>query len=82
MPLQLTWFYMNPNMDNQLHPWNDISIPKLHSGATVEVWEWISNTYHTLLDVLLYIHAGIQVYVEKWGSRSTVFPESLIVNDT
>ena len=36
--------------------------PKFN-GAAVEVWEWIGNSPQPLLDMWLYIHAGIKVNV-------------------
>ena len=33
---------------------------KLH-GYTIEVWEWIGILYRALLDVWLFIHAGIRM---------------------
>ena len=42
--------------------WNYLSIPKLHNGAAVEAWEWISNfTPHFTEYEWLLIHAGIEV---------------------
>ena len=36
------------------------------NGATVEVWEWISNLIPHLLDMWLLIHAGIKlIHVDK-----------------
>ena len=41
--------------------------PNFNSG-TVEVWEWISNFSHTLLGMLILIHAGITaIHVSKRG---------------
>ena len=30
-------------------------------GFTVEVWEWVSNFTHTVLDMWILIHGGIEV---------------------
>ena len=45
--LLLTWFNFNPSMDKSSHAqlsveWNTYPFPNFN-GATVEVWEWISN---------------------------------------
>ena len=40
--------------------WDKITHTFLNiNGATVEVWEWISNLSYTLLGMYLLIHAGI-----------------------
>ena len=36
------------------------TFPNLNA-ATVEIWKWIRNSSHTLLDMWLLIHAGIKV---------------------
>ena len=35
------------------------SFPHFYS-ATAEVWKWLSNSSHTLLDVWFLLHAGIR----------------------
>ena len=40
--------------------WDEITYPFLNvNGATVEVWEWISNFIPHLLGMRLLVHAGI-----------------------
>ena len=42
--------------------WDDITYPfRYFNGATVEVYEYISNFIHALLNMCLLIHAGINV---------------------
>ena len=52
--------------------WDEITYPFLNfNGATVEVWEWISNIIpHFIMDVLLLIHAEIKVKPHK-GARAS-----------
>ena len=39
--------------------WNKITyLFQNFNGETVEVWEWVSNSSHTLLAMRLIIHAG------------------------
>ena len=64
-PSEITPF-INPTMDKWLHSfvcvrWNELPSHKLQ-GATVEVWEWISNFIRYLTGgMLLVIHAGTKV---------------------
>ena len=39
----------------------EASFSYLNSVCTVEVWEWINNSSHTLLGMWLFIHAGVKV---------------------
>ena len=59
----LTW--INVNLSNYMHynMWDEnyLSIPKLHKGATVDVWEWISNFNPHFTGYVVTIHAGIEV---------------------
>ena len=41
--------------------WDEIIYPFPNfKGADVEIWEGICNSIHTLLDMWLFIHAGIK----------------------
>ena len=62
-PLLLTWFNSTWISNyNHYNVWDEISYPFPNfNGATVEVWEWISNFAHTSHCMWLFIHAGIKV---------------------
>ena len=55
------WINFNPTwMSNYIHyeVWYEITYPFPNfNDATIEVLEWISNSYHTLLGALFLIHA-------------------------
>ena len=58
-PLLLTWFNLNPSMDNvYIHckVWDEFTYPFLNfNGCTIEVYEWISNFIpHVIEHVITY----------------------------
>ena len=63
-PPLLTWIKFNASMNKKLHykVWDEITYPFPNfNGATVYVWEWISNLNHSLLSMWLLRHAGVEV---------------------
>ena len=59
-PLFLTWINLNPTMDKWSHAHYKVYDEIIYyfanfNGATVEVWEWISNsTLHLIMDVITF----------------------------
>ena len=62
-PILLTWINFNPTIISiYIHykVWVKTTYPFLNfNGCTVEVEEWMSNSSHTLLGMLLFIYAWI-----------------------
>ena len=56
------WFLMtNGNTSDRIFPYDQIMRgQERHRDATVGVWEWISNSSHTLLSMWLLLQAGIK----------------------
>ena len=52
--------------------WVEIAYPfQIFNCLTVEVWGWINNFTHTLLDLWLLIHAGFKlIHVSERARRS------------
>ena len=75
VPLLLTWFNFNPNMDKWLHHykmWGEIMHQFLNfNDATVEVYEWISNFIPHLTGTCDYLSMlGLKlIHVSKVGPR-------------
>ena len=57
----LTWFNFNSSYYISYKVWDELLIHSKLQWCSIEVCDWLSNSSHTLLDMLLFIHAGNEV---------------------